>query len=543
MAGDGDFRLTFRDAFRTLLLPIDPAREEDALKAAITALDGHGIAREDQPAHVRTSHAAWRAGQPRTAGLSAAITGALRAGNGNLGRRFAANYFAFHEETLRRRHLYSFEQATSFLSHLRLAVQLAAHESMSAAQIAKILDARDHRVGFGWRAVRDVLRALGYRFELPQKDVEELLKRDVELEENLLADADFYDAAGIVGIAGSELGFPGDLEALLLRLFSPEPSGLRHGPYLQILHYVVTVAEFYDHALKVVYEFAPRGQVARSIFDSYPIDLRASGNPVLNNAKSIDVLDSGWARSKEDYLPASTALFEIIDGLEQLGFAARKDLSAWIRRWLHRVVRLTRDVARTVPDPPSEAEIEEVVAAVAVGATQTFGVIEQRLTDVLAIFAHPLSEGWRSHGIGDSVNASNVSRRKIGDAEFQQATMRAVIAYESHAGRLTDVYVDGHVETLRRVIPLRAEEWERVAPRAEWKLEVRFLAHDVSAEGREIEIDGFRVKIVPIAFADFCRDPPDAASLLPIYKEHMTLRLNEARTPQTVRDRYVRLTA
>ena len=176
----------------------------------------------------------------------------------------------------------------------------------------------------------------------------------------------------------------------------------------------------------------------------------------------------GGRARRRDYLPASTALFEIIDGLEQLGFAARKDLSAWIRRWLHRVVRLTRGVAQTVPDPPSEEEVESVIAAVAAGAIQTFGVLEQRLTDVLALSAHPLADGWRSHGIGDSVNASNVSRRKVGDAEFQQATAKTVVAYESHAGRLTDVYVDGHVETLRRVIPLRAEEWERVAPRGEW---------------------------------------------------------------------------
>lgn len=542
MAISAEYRLTFRDSFRTLLLPIDPALEDDALDAAIRALDGQGITREDQPEHIRASHAAWRARQPLAAGISAAITAALHEGNDDLGARFATNYFAFHEETLQRRHLYSFEQATSFLSHLRLAVQLAAQESMSAAQIAKILDARDHRVGFGWRAVRDVLRALGYRFELSQEAVEALFERDLELEETLFADADFYDAAGIVGIAGNELGFPGDLEALLLRLFSPEPVGLRHGPYLQILHYVVSVAEFYDHALKVVYEFAPRGQVALWIFNSYPIDLRASGNPVLNNAKSIDVLDSGWARSKEDYLPASTALFEIIDGLEQLGFAARKDLSAWVRRWLHRVVRLTRDVAQTVPDPPSEVEVETVVAAVAAGATQTFGVIEQRLTDVLALSAHPLADGWRNHGIGDSVNASNVSRLKMGDAEFQHATRKTVVAYESHAGRLTDVYVDGHIDTLRRVIPLRAEEWERVAPRDEWDLEVRFIAHQISAGDREVEIYGFRVRILAISFADFCGDRPATATLLPLYHEHMTLRLNEARTPQSVRDTYVELT-
>jgi hypothetical protein len=105
------------------------------------------------------------------------------------------------------------------------------------------------------------------------------------------------------------------------------------------------------------------------------------------------------------------------------------------------------------------------------------------------------------------------------------------------------VYVDGHVETLRRVIPLRAEEWERVAPRGEWNLEVRFLAHEIYTDKREIDIDGFHVRILAISFADFCGDRPDDATLLSIYHEHMTVRLNEARTPQSVRDRYVALTA
>ena len=541
MAAEEAVSLALRDALRTLLLPVDPGFEAAAVEAAGLVLDAQDIAREDQPAHVLVSHGAWRAGGERIASLSGAIKAALLAGNPDYGQRFASRYFALHEDTLQRRHLYSFEQASSFLSHLRLAMQLAAHESMSAAQISKVLDSRDHRVGFGWRAVRDVLRPLGHRFELSQEDVEELFKRDVDLEERIFADADFRDAAGLVGLAASNVAFPGELEPLLLRLFSPDLDGLRHGPYLQILHYVVATAEFYDHAMKVLYEFAPRGSVAQWIFGSYPIDLRASENPVLNNAKSVDVLDSGWARSKDAFLPASTALYEIIDGLEQLGFAARKDLSGWIRRWLLRVVRLTRDVAYTVSDPPNEAEIRVLIEAIGEEETRTFGVLEQRLVDVLALVAHPATNGWRSHGIGDSVNASNVSRRKIGDVEFQRASEMEVVAYESHAGRLTDVYVDGHVETLRRVIPLRAEEWERVAPRAKWSLEVRFLAHEVVAADREIEIDGFRVRIVATSFSDFCRSAPTPASLLPSYREHMILRLNEARTPQSVRDAYLEL--
>ena len=97
----------------------------------------------------------------------------------------------------------------------------------------------------------------------------------------------------------------------------------------------------------------------------------------------------------------------------------------------------------------------------------------------MALTRHLEHDGWRSHGLGDSVNASNVSRRKLGDCEFQNASAAdGSMAYEAHAGNLSQVYVDGHAQTLRRVLPLRIEEWERIAGVQEWNIEIilsRFL--------------------------------------------------------------------
>jgi hypothetical protein len=189
--------------------------------------------------------------------------------------------------------------------------------------------------------------------------------------------------------------------------------------------------------------------------------------------------------------------------------------------------------------------VTQVLAAVGANETQTFGVIEQRLTDAVTTILHRRDEGWQSHGVGDSVNASNLSRRKIGDCEFQTSEPRpTVVAYEAHAGRLSGVYVDRHLQSLRRIIPLRAEGWERSAPREEWTLKIVFLAHNIEgAEARVAEISGYRVEVVVETYSKFCQDAPPSHVLLPAYEEHVVTRLNQIGTPQSVRNRYIGIVA
>jgi hypothetical protein len=311
-----------------------------------------------------------------------------------------------------------------------------------------------------------------------------------------------------------------------------------------MLHYQCVVAEFFDHALTILYEFAPRGAVAEWVFAQYPDDLSGAGNPFLNNAKAVDRLDAAWARAKDrqGLLSPASALFEIIAGLEVMGFAARQELAGWLRRWLLRMVRLTRPLAQAVPDLPTVEAIDALLDAVATAETRTAGIIEQRLVDALALNRHLEHHGWRGHGVGDSVNASNVSRRKLGDCEFQNASKREVIAYEAHAGNLSQVYVDGHAQTLRRVVPMRIEEWERIADLEDWKIEVVFVAHSFSCPPTDLQIDGMQVAVRFVEYSAFIADGSTAREMTELFAVHVNARLNERRTPQRVRDVYLDLT-
>lgn len=533
-----------REAFRALLLPIDPAREQDALDAAQRAMADAGIEASDQAEFIRLELSRTKAGLGIHTGLSALTQAALRAGDLDWGSRLASKYHELHDTVLQERHLMSFDEASAFLSHARLIAQLAAEESMSAAQIASVLSARDRRVDFSWQAVQDVLGRIGLRRALELAEVQALYVRDSQLEERHFADADFGDAASIVGRVGQSFGFPDDLERLLIRLFPPEPDGPRHGPYLQMLHYQCVIAEFFDHAVTVLYEFAPRGAVAEWLFAQYPGDLSGAGNPFLNNAKSVDRFDAAWARSKDrqGLLSPASALFEIVAGLEVMGFAARQELAGWLRRWLLRVIRLTRPLAREVPAHPTAEVVAALLDAVAAGETRTAGIIEQRLVDAVALTRYIEHQGWRSHGVGDSVNASNVSRRKLGDCEFQNASERKVIAYEAHAGNLSQVYVDGHAQTLRRVLPMRIEEWERIADLEEWEVQIVFVAHSFSCMPADLQIEGLDVAVQFLEYADFIAEAPTPAEMTELFATHVNGRLNERRTPQRVRDTYLELT-
>jgi hypothetical protein len=311
-----------------------------------------------------------------------------------------------------------------------------------------------------------------------------------------------------------------------------------------MLHYQCVIAEFFDHAVTVLYEFAPRGAVAEWLFAQYPGDLSGAGNPFLNNAKSVDRLDAAWARSKDrqGLLSPASALFEIVAGLEVMGFAARQELSGWLRRWLLRVIRLTRPLAREVPDLPTAEAVAALLDAAAADETRTAGIIEQRLVDAVALTRHLEHHGWRSHGVGDSVNASNVSRRKLGDCEFQNASERKVVAYEAHAGNLSQVYVDGHAQTLRRVLPWRIEEWERIADLEDWEVEVVFVSHSFSCLPTDLEIEGLHVAVQFVQYSDFIADAPTPGEMTDLFATHVNARLNERRTPQRVRDTYLALT-
>lgn len=250
---------------------------------------------------------------------------------------------------------------------------------------------------------------------------------------------------------------------------------------------MAVIDHFYDHPPEFIYTFNPRGNAANLIFNSFPSALAPGGNPILNNFKALDRLTHDWAESREDTRAQATALVTIVLGMSSLSFAARKHFSAAIRRGIFRFLEISTPAEIILTDVGSIAGIEKFLERVSAAPTGTKGIIEQRVTDFLAAVLH-MDAKWRSRGQGDPVNATNSSSRKLGDCDFQDATERVCHAVESHAGRLTDIYVDEHLRTLRLNLPKRIEEWSGVSDVGYWSLDITFIVHEDARTNRATSV-------------------------------------------------------
>lgn len=392
--------------------------------------------------------------------------------------------------------LLSRDLAIDLLSEAPLIFRLATQQGMSATQIALVLTQLLGGTFFPYDAVATVMNALRVRPAIDEGAARTLLETDIEAARRRFGDASLAEAASIMGDTGRRLGFPSDLEGHLRWLCPPELTSRTFVPYLQALDFICVVAASYDHPPQFLYEFAPRGQLANQIFDRYPLALAPTGNPILNNFKAVEAADRAWSRSRPS--PMSHALVSVLEGLSKMPYLARRDLAAWIRQWLVRVVSLLDNTPLLMLDDATvdDLAVSRLLDWAAVGNTATGGLIEQRVVDGLTTLLHPTSDGWRSRGIGDATTISNLSRRKVGDVEFQHVADRIVVAYEPHGGRLSPAYLDGHLRSVRRVIALRSEEWRGIADLNEWSIEVRFLAHSFAGDlhvSATTEIDGVRV--------------------------------------------------
>lgn len=536
---DDELRL----ALRALLLPIDPACEDEAIAGARAALNAAGIDEVDQAQFLRVHTSAWRETGVMHDALRDVAQAAIAAGDSETGAEVSTAWPLLVTDLTASRAM-TLQEAVTFLSHLRLMMHLAANETMSAAQIARIISARDHRVVVTWQAVQQALVRLKVKPSVEKAAVEALWAADAEHELDVFADADLVGAAMQVAELCEGLRFPVPVAPLLLRLFPA--NGEPFAPYLQILHYQCVLAEFYDHAVATLYEFAPRGVAAKWLFERYPAAIAPAADPFLNNAKAVDQLDTAWAQTRADETGAARALVELIAGLQAMGFAARKEAAAWLRWWLHRGLRLQVPAATQLSATPSIGSVAAALVSISAAETNTGGIIEQRIVDAVASTRHAQADGWRPRGLCDSVNASNISRRKLGDCDFQHAVDRRVVAYEAHAGLLTTVYLDGHLQTLRRILASRAEEWAGISDVVEWSLTVVFVAHafgpGVTERGGWVDPElGIPIALEFLELADMIHAAPSAAELVGPFGDLVHAPLNERRTPESVRARYAQL--
>jgi hypothetical protein len=152
-----------------------------------------------------------------------------------------------------------------------------------------------------------------------------------------------------------------------------------------------------------------------------------------------------------------------------------------LRAWLTRVIELRTVTPTVLTTVASNDTFEKATRFVAEYETNTQGCIEQRVVDCLASLAFNLP-GWRPRGLGDGVNASNLSRHKLGDVEFTNVDRREAIALEAHGGHLSATYVADHRRSLGRVIEQRlAESWAGLDDPSAWNVRVLFVAHSRDA--------------------------------------------------------------
>jgi len=526
-----------REAMRWLQLPVPANGERSAVEAASSEIAHLGIEPVDAASWVQLEIEGWRESGHASHDFVAVVSAYLEAGDPEIGPRLVGSYFSLHTR-LRGRPLIDHDSASAILSHARLIILLAAEENLSAAQVAKLIAARDDRVPIAWPDVEIILAELQLAPSLTLAAVESAYETDQELELEYFADSDERDCIATVADLAQRLGFPQDLSEQLVRLFFPPDQP--HGPYLQMLHIQCTIAEFYDHALSILYEFNPRGQAADWLFDRYPPSITAAREPFVNNAKSVDEMTRAWATSKRRN-PAierqAHALVSIVNGLDSMGFAARRELASWLRRLLVRRIRLAEGTEVSLPDELSPAQMRAFVDAVAAGETGTRGILEQRAVDAVSALRHP-SPKWVSRGLLDSVNATNISSRKLGDCDFQSGDDLEVVAYEAHAGRLTDIYIQSHIRTLKAVLPQRvAELEENFGTYPNWTVTVIFVAHAIDvSEMAPQEIEGVTVKIKSITYEEFLADLDfDASGTGAALNAYVRAPLAASRTPDPVR--------
>lgn len=488
-----------KTALRSLLLPIAEENYDRAVESAAEALMANGVREDDFPQAVRAYYDEWRETGVPPGGLVDIVRDALDA-EPLIPDSFSRSYFKTHASLVSKT-LMTFDGARGLLSNAILIAHLL-QQSLSCAQIANTISGAQSAAGYSWQQVQRVARSLGSVPTLNQPQTEALTRSDKEREGERFADASPLDAVEILAMKAHELGFRGDISVALKQFyedFAPQ--------YSVILHANALAVEFFDHPpQEAAYEFKPRGgpiEWLQSVHPSYT----ATQSAYLNNSKGASAFDSNWAWGRQPSLWGSAhALSRILGGLGEMPYSGRRELCGWLRQWL---LRIERDRAGTTVDV-SRASLQEAEAFLenaSRGNTATAGVLDQRFLDFFLPAQFESRAGWVSRGVGDHVNASNTSKLKLGDLEFENSGDRIIRAFEAHGGILTDIYVAGHKASLRNVLRRRSESLLAVAAAQDWEIRVCFVAHalDVSEPAPEV-IEGFTVAWEFRSYADMLED-------------------------------------
>lgn len=447
----------------------------------------------------------------------------------------AKNFFTLHAQLMELEKI-SHEEASRILSHTHTIALLASGSGMTASRIYGMLSKDGIALGKGWSAVRMILDKCGLKQEVKQPEVETVFNEDKEAEPELFGDLNIMESILHAATACREFGYHGKLEEQLRTLLI----GNFHAPYICMLHFQLTTLTIYNHRISNAYEFFPRGQGLLWLAKQYRNSgLNVAGSPFLNNAKSVDTLDTFWAATKKTaQRPAARVLADILHEFDKLSDPSRSASAQYLRCLFHRFIRINLENHGPLPDALSvltPAQATNLCNGISGGNTGTTGVLEQRLSDCWLLHKSVHPHDWHIKGIGDSVFATNTSKKKFGDAEIKHRINPIIIAVEAHGGHLSQVYVDDHIATLRRVLPLRIEELEDRMPIAHWVLDLHFISHSVDQNLLPfMNIEGLAVQITYRQFADIT---PLGADLefQALLSEHFVDKLNVVHVPAKFR--------
>jgi hypothetical protein len=348
--------------------------------------------------------------------------------------------------------------------------------------------------------MRDILNELEIKQNLDKNAVEKLIEIDSKGEVEIFGDSTIRDACSIVDLKAVELGLKKDkIGKQLFYLTQTDPLFY---PYIQILHCQCVISEYYDHFASNLYEFAPRGNIPEMIFKLYN-EHTSTGNPFLNNAKAVDTININWANSRDTNIEQAYALVDILESFNNLNYPSSKELASYIRKWVFRVLQLNTK-PKNLLHSFSDSDILKTIKYISSNETNTQGILEQRIMDYCCVLIHNNKDGWRSRGIGDSVNANNLSRKKFGDIEFINHNTLNLCAYEIHGGVLTQNYVEGHHRSLKRVFEIKRDELESIDSIEKWKIKIIYIAHkNLGVSNTVYPIDGINIEYEFITFKDF----------------------------------------
>lgn len=430
----------------------------------------------------------------------------------------------------------SIDEARAVLSQAGLVISASVEERQSSARIHHNLTSSGMPMGMSYRVPGLITAAINSKADLSLAEVQEIYRQDVESEPELLADLSVLEAVDYIAEVSVRVGCQTDLSKLLRKVVNP---GDRHDPYLVLLHYQLITAVKYDSLLINLYEFAPRGQATDWLTLQYnEAGIQARSNPYLNNSKSVELFTHSWANTKQRLRFYAHSLVDVLQVLDGLAPLQRRTIGGLIRGLLHRIIRISEtDPATAVRVPDiNAAQIGKLSTFVSLRNTATLGIIEQRYVDAVTVAQKDLEGSWRApRGLGDSVNASNLSRKKFGDIEFKHDIDPILEAYEAHGGVLTPGYVEDHLASLNYILPSRQAELEDRAPLADWTLTVIFVAHEFRGLLPPVaNINGLPVVIEYQTYEDFA--PGEVTErLIEAFQDAFVSRINAIETPHRVR--------